>query len=334
MINVAVLGPKGTNTEEVAKKRWDKDANIHYFMDISEIFDSVMKGEMDYGIVPIEDNIEGDVRGTLNLFRTYEVFITEELYQEVKHSLLAKGRKEDIRRIFSHPQALAHCRLYLNEKFPNIYRQSVSSTAEAAKMASEDPSIGAIANERNAKVYGLNILEKDIHDWGSNTTKFFCIKDSPEPPKGPAKTSIIIYPQLDRPGILYEILEKFKKKNINLTWIESQPSWGELGEYLFYLTFKGSKADPDIQSLLNSIEDMDVVKMIRYLGSYSYDKDIQDSQKPKLKYPKNTIRIEENKLNINASNLEIGVSYSINYHGKEHLICRPQKGKIEIYEVN
>lgn len=332
-IKVAVLGPEGTNTEQVANKIWGKNAELH-FMSIPHIFDSVMKGEVDYGIVPVEDNIEGDVKGTLNLFRTHEVFITKELHLEVRHCLLSAGEEKNIKKIVSHPQALVHCRLYLDENFPDIPLQAVSSTAEAAEMASKDSSIGAIANERNAKIYGLDILKKDIHDWGSNTTKFFCIKNSPEIPKDPAKTSIIIYPQSDHPGILYEILEKFKRKNINLTWVESQPSWGDLGNYLFYLTFEGSEADPNIQSALKSIMDIDAVGMIRHLGSYSYDKEIRDSQKPGLKYPKNTIIIKGNDIDVNANNLEIGLSYPIDYRGKKHLIRRPSKGMIQIYEDN
>lgn len=327
---IAVLGPKGTNTEEVAKKHWGNDANLRFFDDVSGIFDSVMNGEVDYGIVPVEDNIEGDVRGTLDLFRTHEVFITEELQQEVKHWLLAKRDKENIKKIVSHPQALAHCRLYLNKNFPNIPRVPVLSTAKAAEMASEDDSIGAIANERNAEIYGLKIISEDIHDWGSNTTKFFCIKATPEIPKqGPFRTSILIYPKSDHPGVLCDILEKFKKEKINLTQIESQPSWGKLGKYVFYLTFEG-KEDYRVKEMLESLEDIETV---RNLGSYLYE---EISQEYRLNLPRDTILIEEKgkKIEINASNLEIKVPYPIKYLGKEYLIYRPHKGIIQLYAVN
>lgn len=331
-VKVAVLGPKGTNTEEVAEKCWGDDVELHFFAAIPEIFDSVMKRDVDYGIVPVEDNIEGDVQGTLNLFRTHEVFITKELHHDVRHWLLAKGRKDDIKKIVSHPQALLHCRWHLDKLFPGIPREVASSTAEAARRASENPSIGAIANERNAKIYGLNIIGEDIHDWGSNTTKFFCIGNSPEiPEERPAKTSVIIYPKLDHPGVLCDILGKFKKEKINLTQIESQPSRGKLGNYLFYLTFEGSKADSRVQSVWDSIDKMEDINLVRYLGSYSYE-EIQDTKG--LNLPKDTININEKKIEINASNLELGISYPIEYRDKKHLIRRPHKGIIQLYKVN
>jgi len=330
-LNVAVLGPEGTNTEEVAKKRWGDDAKLLFFDTVPEVFDSVMKGEVDYGIVPVEDNVEGDVQGTINLFRTREVFITEEIQHEVKHWLLAKGKKEDIKKIVSHPQALLHCRLHLDKLFPDIPKEAVSSTAKAARMASDDPTIGAVANKRNAEIYNLDIITENIHDRGSNNTEFFCIKNSPETPKkGTTKTSIFIYPKLDRPGMLYKILGEFEKRKINLTQIKSRPSWGKSGDYIFYLTFDGNKEDPSVKATLDSIRAMEYIDTVRDLGSYSYKKNLED----KLNLPENAIHINENKIEINANNLELEVLYPINYLGKEHLIRRPHRGVLQLYMVN
>ncbi len=336
-VKVATLGPEGTFSERVARENYE-DAKISLTPEISTIFDLVTNGEVDYGVVPIEDNVEGDVRGALDLFRFNDVFITKEFHLEVRHCLLGTGKIEDLVVIGSHPQALRHCRKYLDTKFPNLTRKQTLSTAEAAKMASKDPTFGAIADERVAEIYGLNILERDIHDYGSNTTRFFAIAASPQIPpttNGSTKTSIIVYPHEDRPGVLYDILEEFKEQDINLTKIVSMPSRGSLGGHIFYADFEGTQADANVNLALEHLESSPTVETIRRLGSFTFnltDKEIEEISTPRLKIPRDTIVIEGAELDIDASDLDIGVFYPISYLGGKYFICRPKRGTLQIYE--
>jgi prephenate dehydratase len=278
---IAVLGPKGTFTEKVALERW-KNARFLYAKHFEGVFELVENKKAEYGVIPTEDSVEGDVLLSLDLLRRYDVYIVEELRLEVIHCLLGKGKVEDLKIITSHPQALSHCRKYLDSNFPGLDIQPSLSTAHAAQRASLDPKIGAIADERVASLYGLNILRREIHDSGSNITRFFVIASSPSIPEGEAKTSIIIYPSEDRPGVLYEILREFAERRINLTRIVSRPSGRTLGEYVFFIDFEGSQKTRKVRSALSSVEKLSAVRAIRNLGSYSIGTRKKEERAPKL----------------------------------------------------
>ncbi|MEW6222375.1 MAG: prephenate dehydratase [Candidatus Hadarchaeota archaeon] len=265
-LSVAVLGPRGTNTEEVAKKHW-KRARLVFAKDLPEIFEKVEEGKTTYGVIPVEDSVEGDVTLSFDLLRSHDLNIVKELHLPVTHCLAARGGKDKIKVIASHPQALAHCRVYLKENFPNVEQRQVTSTGEAAKQAAKDATTGAIASERAAKIYKLNVISREVHDRGSNTTRFFVISRKPVRPKNSAKTSIIVDIPKDYPGALYQILAEFANRGINLTKILSRPARGVLGEYIFYVDFEGSTKDSKVKKALKSIEQKAAV---RILGSYSY----------------------------------------------------------------
>ncbi len=269
-IRVAVLGPKGTYTEKVALDQFEKP-ELLYCKDNSEVFRRMDNGEADNGVVAIEDSAEGDVTVSLDLLRDYDFFIIGEAFTEVTHALLAKKDEKSLTKIGSHPQALRHCRRYLETYFPDLEQRPEASTAFAAKKAAKDDTFGAIADERNADIYGLNVLRTEIHDWGSNLTRFFILSKEPKiPTTGPAKTSIIVYPRDDEPRQLYHVLRELSERSINLTKIVSRPARGRMDEYIFYMDFEGNQTDPDVKTALETIENLDEVRVLRILGSYPY----------------------------------------------------------------
>lgn len=263
---IAVLGPKGTHTERVAKHYWQKrQVTIKRLSSIPAIFEYVNKGKARYGIIPVEDSVEGDVPLSFDFLRNYDLYVVRELHTKLTHCLLAKKGEKEIKTIASHPQALAHCRRYLERFFPNIELKETPSTAEAARLASTDSTIGAIADEKTADIYGLNVISKEVHDFGYNTTRFLVIARKSVKPKGPAKTSIIIDIPKDRPGILHQLLGEFSKRKINLTKIMSRPSRRMLGEYVFFIDFECNEKDPKVKAAYRAIER---VAAIKSLGSY------------------------------------------------------------------
>lgn len=263
-LRIAVLGPRGTNAEEAVIERWGRNVELLYGT-IPEVFDYVDKRKAVYGVVPIEDSVEGDVPLTYDLLRSYDLFVVEELLLPVTHYLLVKEKRENIKSIASHPQALAHCRRYLQENFPNAKLITTSSTAEAARLASIDPTIGAIANKRAAKIYNLKVVDREVHDHGSNVTRFPVLSKKPKEPKGPAHTFIIVDLPKDKPGSLCEILTKFAIQGINLTKIVSRSARGILGEYIFFINFKGDQNNYKVKKALEAISQISAVKI---LGSY------------------------------------------------------------------
>ena len=263
---IAVLGPEGTNAEKAAREIW-KSQKFMYAPSIPDVFELVSKKQATYGVVPVEDSVEGDVPFTLDCLMHHDLYIIKEIQHPVTHCLLAKTDNEKtIKVIASHPQPLAHCRRFLDANFPQAERRSVSSTAQAARLASSDPTIGALASEWVAKIYGLKVLRKEIHDRGSNTTRFFVLARKPVRPRGSAKTSIIVDLPEDQPGALYRILAEFAKREINLTRIVSRPARGILGEYVFYIDLEGNQADMKVKEAFEAIKKMAIV---RTLGSYS-----------------------------------------------------------------
>lgn len=333
---IAVLGPRGTYSEMVARKHYE-DAEIVFKEGntpeeaIHNVFDSVVSGEVDYGIVPREDSVEGAVSGNFDLFRTHDVYVTKDLRLDVVHSLVGTGGEEELTTIVSHPQALKHCRRYLSKNFPDLRRLSVGSTADAARMASEDTNYGAIANEENTRIYpALKVMRDNVHDYRRNETGFDHIGPRLEIPDGLAKTSAIMYPALDYPGLLLEVLEKIKDRNINLSKIVSYPSKGDLGDYIFEMVFDCGITQ-DLKLILEEIKDIEGMDYIRILGTYDLH-DYTEPTEPPLKLPVDTIEIDDNVMKIDASVLDIGIDYTVKYLDGNIIIRRQRGGVLQIFE--
>ncbi|MFP4654490.1 MAG: prephenate dehydratase [Methanohalobium sp.] len=278
---IGVLGPAGSYSEKAAKK-WSKKLKcletplFQYYEDITDTFSAIVDKTIDFGVVPVENSIEGSVGITLDQLFENEVTITGEIVVPIEHCLLSKGTLSDIKIILSHPQALAQCRNFLKTHFKNTELRTTGSTSHAAKLATEFEEMAAIASRSSAEMYGLNILISSIQDQNENYTRFLVItsKDGYSnslliPSEHLYKTSIIVYLDKNCPGALYEILEEFAKRRINLTKIESRPSKKALGDYLFYIDFEGNIQDEIIKDALNKLKTK--VKMLKILGSYPED---------------------------------------------------------------
>ncbi len=229
--------------------------------------ESIDNDECLYGVVPIENSIEGPVGITLDqLAHKYDLKIFGEVIIPINQNLIVNpGTKmEDIEDVYSHAQAIAQCQEYIrNHKIQPHYS---ISTAKAAKSIIGEKSKAAICNKKVVELYGLEILESNIQDMDNNETRFVVLSKESHEMTGKDKTSIIFSIYEDRPGSLYHILGIFEKNNINLTKIESRPSKEGLGKYLFFVDFNGHIDDALVKNILNEIEEN--TYFFKVLGSY------------------------------------------------------------------
>jgi prephenate dehydratase len=265
-MRIAILGPRGTFSEEAAYK-FNKSPEVFLCADIFEIFESVIEGRAEYGIVPVENSLEGSIGITLDLLLTQDVKVYGEIILDISHNLMAlPGTKmSDVKEVISHPHALAQCKKFLREL--KVETRSFPSTAEAAKEISEKRLRGtaALAPKVAAQLYGLEILREGVQDQDKNQTRFLVIYGKDHENTGRDKTSII-FGLKDRPGALYETLGTFAQRNINLTKIESRPSRKALGDYVFFIDFEGHREDQPVGEALEELGEKTL--FLKVLGSY------------------------------------------------------------------
>jgi chorismate mutase/prephenate dehydratase len=246
-IEVAYLGPEATFTHLAGVKYFGHSASYKAMESIDEVFSEVEKGRTTYGVVPVENTIEGAVFSTLDSFMKYSVKICGEIQLPITHNLVCRsGNIEDIQTVASHSQPLAQCREWLKKNLPDIPTLPVFSTGAAAQMAANNPNIGAIASSLAIKTYQLQVVVKGIEDYQGNTTRFLVIGRQSPTKSGNDKTSLLLG-LLDRPGALNEVLTIMSSKNINLAKIESRPVKGKQWTYLFFMDMIGHIEDPVIE---------------------------------------------------------------------------------------
>lgn len=264
---IGVLGPEGTYSEKAALI-WSEgmpSTVLVYFKDFDGVLQAVEEGELDYGIVPLENSLEGAVTVVNDLLLRLNVVIVGEVNVPVRHCLVGQGESE-IKIILSHPQALAQCRQFIREHYPGAEIRTTGSTSHAARLAQEFGEMAAIADAGAAERYGLRILARDVQDVRENVTRFIVAGRQSPPPSGRDKTSLIIHLARDRPGALYAILKEFAERNINLTRIESRPSRLRLGDYYFYIDLEGHQDNSEVRDALERIRAK--AGMVKVLGSY------------------------------------------------------------------
>ncbi|MBQ2635776.1 MAG: prephenate dehydratase [Methanobrevibacter sp.] len=261
---MSFLGPKGTFTHEAANMLGD---DLVPYCTIPAVMESVARGETEFGIVPIENSIEGPVGITLDsLAHKFNLSIFGEIIIPINQNLIVNPgtSMDDIEDVYSHSQAIAQCQEFISQN--NIQPHYAVSTASAAKSIIGDKSKAAIGNAKTVELYDLEILGANIQDTDNNETRFVVLSKENHKPTGDDKTSIIFSIYEDKPGGLYKILGIFQKENINLTKIESRPSKKGLGKYLFFVDFEGHKDDEIIQEILNEISQN--TYFLKVLGSY------------------------------------------------------------------
>ena len=265
---VAYLGPKGTFCEQAAKKYFSLDkVTLAPYPSIGAVFDVLEKGQTDYGIVPVENSLDGSVRLTLDLLLKTKRMVSGEVEYRIIHNLIVKSgtRLNEIKVIISHPQALAQCRLFLEKKLPQAQLKEVNSTARAVELLNQMNNAGAIGADIAAKNNKMLILAQNIEDNPNNFTRFFILSNRDKPPTGSDKTSLI-FSVKDTPGSLYGILKVFADKNINLTKIESRPEREKPWKYIFYLDFEGHRNEAKNRSALDNMKKQCI--FVKVLGSY------------------------------------------------------------------
>lgn len=264
-VNAAYLGPQASFSHQAAMRRFG--ASIGYIPGdtIDEVFEIVQKNDADYGVVPVENLIEGAVVNTLDKLAETDLKICAEIYQPIRHYLMASDPRRRIKRIMSIPIVLGQCRRWLRAEMPNIELVPASSTARAAEIAAKDKHVAAIAGKLAAGVYKLKILSKDIQDISGNITRFLVIGKSFGVKTGDDKTSLL-FSVKHRAGSLYQALGSFRKYNLNMTKIESRPSRLKAWEYLFFVDIEGHIEDVKVRKALHDLDKH--CQHLAILGSY------------------------------------------------------------------
>ena len=266
-LKVAFQGEIGAYSEIAVYEHFTSDTQTIPCKSFSDVFKSVEAGNVDYGIVPIENSIEGSVNQVYDLFLEYDLKVCGEIILKIEHCLLANRNADlnSIKVVYSHPQALAQCSDFLERLGCEII--PTYDTAGGAKIIKERGTndVAAIASERAAEIYGMKILARDISNTPDNYTRFLVISTKDSPPTGNDKTSII-FSLKHVPGSLYKALEEFALREINLTKIESRPTKHRPWEYNFYLDFEGHRNDPKCMEALKGLEKK--ATFIKILGSY------------------------------------------------------------------
>lgn len=262
----AVLGPRGTFSEEAALRYWGDEAQLLPARNIPELFALVEAGKVDGGLAPIDNTMAGSIEATMECLSAREVSISGEISLPIKQQLMARHpyRLEEIELLISQPAALQQCAQFIRENMPGVRTEIAASTTRAAQLLSgESRRAAAIANRQAARLYGLQIIRPDIAAAG-NVTRFIHITSRNED-HGGDKCSLI-FSLADRPGALYEALGVFARRGINMARIESRPSRGLPARFWFYVELAMIKDDRERQETLGELTGY--CDSIKYLGSY------------------------------------------------------------------
>jgi chorismate mutase/prephenate dehydratase len=248
-MRVAYLGPEGTYTHAAADRHFGHAVETVSEPDIPDIFHSVEAGHVRFGVVPVENSIEGAVNQTLDQLTRTSLSVCGEVRMRIQHCLLSKVDALD----------------QINANLPDAERISASSNAAAAKTVLDKPGTAAIAGETAARLYDLSVLASGIEDEKNNTTRFLVIGNQQIPPSGDDSTLLLIAAP-HRPGGLRGMLEPLEKAGVSMTRIESRPSRSGLWDYVFFIDVNGHAQDPNLSDVLQELRES--APLLKVLGSY------------------------------------------------------------------
>ncbi|MCU1489232.1 MAG: pheA [Acidimicrobiaceae bacterium] len=270
---IAYLGPEGTFTEEALLGEADlASADLMATATIEDAIAAVASGDADAAFVPFENSIEGPISATVDrLIFGEDLLVQREVVLDIHLHLLglAGTALGEVRQVLSYPPALAQCRDALLDLVPGASRVATSSTADAARVVSEERlrDAAAVAPLVSAKLYGLEVLAPEIEDHDGNQTRFVLVaKDRVPPPSGNDRTLLVCFQQEDRPGSLVEILGTFAARRLNLSRLVSRPTKQALGEYCFVIEAEGHVSDQMLGDCLAELHR--ILGGLRFLGSY------------------------------------------------------------------
>lgn len=261
---IAFLGPEATFSHQAALKLF---SNVELLPEksIQDVFEIVKVGKANFGVVPVENSTEGSVNVTLDLLSEFNLSILKETSISISHYLLSKTSLKELKIVFSHPQALAQCRKYLEKNLPNVELAETASTAKAAEISAGTQNSAAIASKLAAEKFGLKILAENIQDSSNNLTRFIAVGKNGFSKGAKTKTSIL-FAVSHNPGALFDALKAFKVYDVNLTKIESRPSRKNAWEYNFFVDFEGFVEEEKIKKALKELQEH--CEQFRVLGSF------------------------------------------------------------------
>lgn len=266
-VKIGCQGTSGANSETATRMIFG-DSDITYYRTFEDVFQAVQSGELDYGVLPVHNSTAGSVDSTYDLMAKYFVYIVKEVTVEINHCLAAKTDipLSEIKRVYSHPQALAQCSEFISEN--SLKTAEYGNTATAAeKIAKSDPSenLAAVCSVECAEKLGLEIIARDIADVSVNRTKFVCLsKNMQADPEADTISVMLKIPHTE--GSLYRLLTKFYVNGMNLLRIESRPIKDGSFDVLFYLDFSGKITDPKVKATLRDLEEN--LEYFRILGTF------------------------------------------------------------------
>jgi len=269
---VAFQGVAGAFSEEAALA-FAPDGDAVGYPTFEDAFDATVRGECDYACLPVENSLAGSINQTYDLLTDSMLMVVAERVVRVHHNLLVKPgtRLADVRRVYSHPQALAQCQNWLNAHLPNAERHAADSNAEGARIVASNPKWAAIASLRAASQFGLHVVSPSIQDDAYNRTRFavICLPETLAMPEssGHDCTSLVVS-VVNRPGAVYELLEPLKRHGVSMSRFESRPARsGQQWEYFFYIDLQGHISDPAMAAALADLRP--ICAYYKVLGSYA-----------------------------------------------------------------
>ena len=264
-LRIAYLGPQGTFSHAAAAKKFGASVDYVPLSDIPAVFEEIVRGHADYGLVPVENSIGGGIVDTLDAFLTSSAKICAEVLINIHHNLLAKEPWEQVRRIYSKPEVFPQCRKWLSATAKDREVIPAASTSKAAELAATEPGAAAIGATLAGEIHGLHVLFENIEDNPDNVTRFFVIGREPAKKTGDDKTAIM-FTTAHKPGALAEVLDVFKENGINLTDIEKRPSKKVNWEYYFFIDAQGHMEDAAMKRAIEQAKQHCL--QLTVLGSY------------------------------------------------------------------
>ncbi len=264
-LTIAYLGPEATFTHLASLSKFGSSVKYFPAASIQQVFQEVELKHADYGVIPVENSIEGGVTHSLDMFFEADLKICSEILFEISHNLMSNSEKKRIKRVYSNPQVFGQCRTWIETHLPGVELIDTASTTAAAQRAQKEDGTAAIASKLAATLYNLPLVAEGIQDYSQNVTRFIVISRQIPAATDKDKTSILVSIK-DKVGALYEMLDPIRKYKVNMTKIESRPSKKKAWDYYFFIDFEGHVETPKVKKMLHEMESK--VKFIKILGSY------------------------------------------------------------------
>jgi chorismate mutase/prephenate dehydratase len=267
-IRVSYLGPEGTFSEQAVRKHFGRAVDATAAASVDDAFRRCESGAVQFTVVPVENSTEGAVGRTLDLLLATPLRICGEIELRVQQNLLSKASAlQAVRKLYSHAQSLAQCNGWLMQNLPGVERIPVTSNAEAARRAAEEPLAAAIAGEAAAERYQLSVLARAIEDDPNNTTRFLVLGNVEPGPTGNDRTSLVMSAE-NKPGAVHALLTPLAQHRVSMTRIESRPARARsaLWEYMFFIDIEGHQKDEAVAKALAELKRL--APFLKVLGSY------------------------------------------------------------------